>query len=98
MFCHVWYNIVMIDSQILPKVYTPEQVAEILQLSKNTVYNLIARGEIVAKKIGKVYRIPAKSISFVFTGLDEDLYEAEQEDLKNIGKVHKALSKIRSKL
>lgn len=88
----------MINSEVLPKVYTPEQVAEILQLSKNTVYNLIARGEIVAKKIGKVYRIPAKSISFVFTGLDKDLYEAEQEDLKNIGKVHKALAKIRSKL
>ena len=88
----------MINSQVLPKVYTPEQVAEILQLSKNTVYNLIARGEIVAKKIGKVYRIPARSISFALTGLDEDLYEAEREDLKNIGGVHKALSKIRSKL
>lgn len=88
----------MINNQVLPRVYTPEQVAEILQLSKNTIYNLIARGEIVAKKIGKVYRIPAKSISFAFTGLDEDLYEVEQEDLKNIGKVHKVLSKIRSKL
>ena len=89
---------VMINSQILPKVYTPEQVAEILQLSKNTVYGLIARGEIVAKKIGKVYRIPASSLSFAFTGLDEDLYQAEQEDLKSIAKVHKVLSKIRSKL
>lgn len=89
---------VMINSQVLPKVYTPEQVAEILQLSKNTIYGLIARGEIVAKKIGKVYRIPASSISFAFTGLDEDLYKAEQEDLKSIAKVHKVLSKIRSKL
>jgi len=88
----------MINSQVLPKVYTPEQVAEILQLSKNTVYGLISRGEIIAKKIGKVYRIPASSISFAFTGLDEDLYRAEQEDLKNIDKVHKVLSKIRSKL
>jgi len=58
------------------KVYTPEQVADILQLSKKTVYELIAKGEIVAKKIGKVYRIPASSISFVFTGLDIDLYKA----------------------
>ena len=88
----------MISSQNLPKVYTPEQVAQILQLSKNTIYDLISRGEIVAKKIGKVYRIPASSISFVFTGLDEDLYKAEQEDLKNINKVHKALKEIRSKL
>lgn len=88
----------MISSQNLPKVYTPEQVAEILQLSKNTIYDLISRGEIVAKKIGKVYRIPAASISFAFTGLDEDLYKAEQEDLKNINKVHKVLKEIRSKL
>lgn len=61
------------------KVYTPEQVAEILQLSKATVYNLIARGEIAAQKIGKVYRIPAMSISFA---LGAGLYEAEQKDIK----------------
>lgn len=88
----------MISSQNLPKVYTPKQVAQILQLSKNTIYDLISRGEIVAKKIGKVYRIPASSISFAFTGLDADLYKAEQEDLKNINKVHKVLKAIRSKL
>lgn len=87
----------MISRQNLPRVYTPEQVAQILQLSKNTVYDLIQRGEIVAKKIGKVYRIPASSISFVFTGLDEDLLKMEKEDLKNISKVQKELSKVRSK-
>lgn len=84
----------MIDT----KVYTPTQVAEILQLSKNTVYDLIDRGEIVAKRIGKVYRIPASSISFVFTGLDYDLYQAEQEDLKSLPKIRKELSKVRSAL
>jgi len=88
----------MIRNQFLPKAYTPEQVAIMLQLSKNTIYQLISRGELVAKKIGKVYRIPASSLSFIFTGLDEDLYKAEQEDLKNIAKIHKVLSKIRSKL
>ncbi|OGM24550.1 hypothetical protein A2627_03440 [Candidatus Woesebacteria bacterium RIFCSPHIGHO2_01_FULL_39_28] len=81
-----------------PKVYTPEQVAEILQLSKNTVYRLINRGEIIAKKIGKVYRIPQRSLSFIFTGLDEDIYLKEQEDLKNINKIHKALTEVRKKL
>lgn len=73
------------------KVYTPEQVADILQLSKNTIYELIARGEIIAKKIGKVYRIPASSISFVFTGLDYDLYMAEKEDLKQLSAVEEEL-------
>lgn len=80
------------------KVYTPEQVAGILQLSKNTVYNLIQRGEIIAKKIGKVYRVPASSISFVFTGLDYDLYLAEKEDLRNLPKIQSEIKKLRSKL
>lgn len=81
---------------ISTKVYTPEQVAQILQLSKNTVYELINRGEIVAKKLGKVYRIPESSISFVFTGLDADLFRAEEQDLKQISKIHQELKKVRS--
>lgn len=81
-----------------PKIFTPEQVAELLQLSKNTVYELISRGEIVAKKIGRVYRIPKRSLSFFFTGLDEDIYQAEQEDLKNIKKIHRALREVRKTL
>ena len=80
------------------KIYTPEQVAGILQLSKNTVYELINKGEIIAKKIGKVYRIPASSISFAFTGLDFDLYQAEQGDLKEVPKIQEQLSKARTKL
>ncbi len=78
------------------KVYTPEQVAEMLQLSKNTVYGLINRGEIVAKKIGKVYRIPARSISFMFTGLDWDLYEAQKEDEARLAETESAIATVRS--
>lgn len=88
----------MITNTPINKVYTPEQVAEILQLSKKTVYELIGKGEIIAKKIGKVYRIPASSISFVFTGLDNDLYNAEEEDNKNVKKIQKNLSDVRSGL
>lgn len=88
---------VMITNTNISKVYTPEQVAEILQLSKKTVYELIGKGEIVAKKIGKVYRIPASSISFVFTGLDIDLLKAEEQDRKNINKVQQVLSEVRAK-
>ena len=80
------------------RVYTPEQVAQILQLSKNTVYDLINRGEIVAKRIGKVYRIPASSIAVAFTGLDQDFYRAEQEDFKGIEKVQEALRIVRKSL
>ena len=88
----------MFNINKLPQVYTPEQVAEILQLSKNTIYDLIGRGEIIAKRVGKVYRIPASSISFVFTGLDQDLIQAEKEDLKNLAKIQSELAKVRSNL
>ncbi len=92
MFGHVWYKLVM----FYPVVYTPEQVADILQLSKNTVYDLIGRGEILAKRIGKVYRIPASSISFAFTGLDYDLYKAEKEDLKQLPRIQEEIAAVRS--
>lgn len=79
-------------------VYTPDQVARMLQLSKNTVYELINRGEIMAKKVGKVYRIPAVSLSFFFTGMDEDIYQAQSEDEKNIKNVQKIISEIRKEV
>lgn len=80
------------------KAYTPEQVAEMLQLNKATIYDLISRGEIIAKRIGKVYRIPASSISFVFTGLDADLLDAQGEDLKKLSEIETEISKARAKL
>lgn len=81
-----------------PTLYTPEEVAQILKLNKNTVYELIKSGEIVAKRIGRVYRVPARSLSFVFTGLDEDLYAAEKEDLRTISKIQKELKQARTSL
>lgn len=81
-----------------PRMYTPEQVAQILQLSKNTVYQLISKGEIVAKKLGKVYRIPQSSISFAFTGLDEDIQNIQKTDEKNLKKINKTLREIRRKV
>jgi excisionase family DNA binding protein len=86
----------MIVNPDSPKMYTPEQVADMLQLSKDSVYNCIKSGEIIAKKFGNVYRIPATSLSFVFTGLDYDLYQAEQEDLKELKKVQETISQVRS--
>ena len=83
---------------LYPKAYTPEQVAQMLQVTKNTVYQLISRGEIIAKKIGKVYRIPSKSLSFIFTGLDDDLYSAEQQDLQSLSLINKQLSGTRKEL
>ncbi len=79
------------------KAYTPEQVADMLQLSKNTVYELISRGEIVAKKLGKLYRIPPASLSFLFTGVDYDLYQADTEDRKNLSIIEQEITKTRAR-
>ena len=85
----------MIDTTLI--AYTPEQTSKILKLSKNTVYELIAKGEIIAKRIGKVYRIPAQSLSFVSTGLDNDLFEADQDDRKDLKLIEKEIASARSK-
>ncbi len=76
-------------------VYTPEEVGVLLNLSKNSVYDLINRGEIIAKRYGKVFRIPARSLSFIFTGLDEDLYLAQENDQKNLEKINKEIKALR---
>ena len=81
-----------------PRTYTPKQVAEILQLSKNTIYQLINRGEVIAKKIGKVYRIPQSSISFVFTGMDEDILRAQKKDEMSLEKANKTIREVRKKV
>jgi len=77
------------------RVYTPDQVAQILQLNKNTVYELIKRGEIIAKKIGRVFRIPMASMSFALTGLDSDLYQAEKQDLRFQPQIRQELKRAR---
>ena len=80
------------------KVYTPDQVAQLLQLSTNTVYELISRGEIVAKKIGKVYRVPRASLEFAFSGLDADILVMEEEDKKHLPQIAKALKEVRAEM
>ena len=77
------------------RLYAPDEVAQMLGVSKSTVYELINRGEIVAKKIGRVYRISPKSLSFLFSGLDADIWEAQQKDAKNLEKIEQVLKRVR---
>jgi len=85
----------MLNTNSTQIALTPEQVAIALQLSKNTVYQLISSGEIVAKKYGRTYRISPKSLSYLYTGLDQDLSLAEQKDLMNLTAVSKAIDETR---
>lgn len=44
------------------KAYTPDEVAQIFQISKHTVYELIKRGELQAFKIGNKMRIEEREL------------------------------------
>ncbi|MBD3280115.1 helix-turn-helix domain-containing protein [Candidatus Dojkabacteria bacterium] len=63
------------------RTYTPEQVAEVYQVSKNTIYKMINEGRIKAKRINeRVFRIPQTEVAWVEEGIDKDLIEMGQID------------------
>lgn len=47
----------------LKKVYTPEEVAEVLAISKTTVYRLVDKRELPAHKVGGTLRFPITEIN-----------------------------------
>ena len=47
------------------EVLTPEQAAEYLQVSRETVYRYIREGKLIASKLGRAYRIPKHSIDLL---------------------------------
>ena len=44
---------------------TPLEVAELLKITKNTVYELIKRGELPAYKVGRKLRIDKEDIDYI---------------------------------
>ncbi|RDU24254.1 substrate-binding domain-containing protein [Anaerosacchariphilus polymeriproducens] len=46
------------------KVLTPEEVAGILKIAKNTVYELIKRGELTAYKVGNKVRVDQSDLNY----------------------------------
>ncbi len=76
--------------------YTPEQFAKVLQVSVRTVYNWIKKGEVEAKRFGRVYRIPirfGKEANVV-----DEFKLLELEDKKNLGWIQKELKKVRKEM
>ena len=47
---------------MLRDVMTPEQVADYLQLDKETIYRLIRDRRLAATRIGRAYRIPRQDL------------------------------------
>jgi len=48
--------------QTVKEIMTPEQVADYLQLNKDTVYRYIREGKIAASRLGRSYRVLRTSI------------------------------------
>ncbi len=46
----------------MKEVMTPEQVAEYLQLNKDTVYRYIREGKLAASRLGRNYRITKANV------------------------------------
>ncbi len=65
-----------------PDVLTPEDVQEILQLSRSTVYELLMGGAIKSIRIRKKYRIPKLyMLQFLYPGTDFlDLERGKRKD------------------
>jgi excisionase family DNA binding protein len=45
-----------------PLAYTVDETAKALHVGRNTVYQLIAAGELPAMRIGKAIRVPARAL------------------------------------
>lgn len=46
----------------MEKIYTPEQIAEILQLDIKTIQKWLREGKIRAKKLGREWRVPDSAL------------------------------------
>lgn len=45
-----------------PKMYTLQEVADILRVSRQTIYNYIRSGRLICTKYGKEYRLTEKQL------------------------------------
>ena len=52
----------MNDAEVAPDVYTVDEVAQKLRIGRNTVYELVARGDIPHIRFGNTIRIPADEL------------------------------------
>ena len=60
---------------------TIKEVCDRLQISRNTAYSLLKKGDLEGVKVGRMWRIPDKSILNYIMPKKEEVYH-EQEDRK----------------
>ena len=58
------------------KVYTLEEVMEILKVSRRTIYNYIMADQLKAIKVGREWRVTEKALAaFLETGTEDGYYQ-----------------------
>lgn len=58
------------------KVYTLEEVIDILKVSRRTIYNYIKADQLKAIKVGREWRVTEKALAaFLETGTEEGYYQ-----------------------
>ena len=67
--------------EAVKEIMTPEQVADYLQLSKDTVYRYIREGKLTASRLGRNYRVPKENVDLFL--LVTSTSEAAREALFN---------------
>lgn len=69
----------------IKRVYTLDEVAEIMQVTKRTLYNYIKAGTLHAVKMGKYWRVSEESLQdFISTGTPVvDANKRPENQLKN---------------
>ena len=48
--------------EAVKEILTPEQVADYLQLNKDTIYRYIREGKLIASRLGRNYRIQKENV------------------------------------
>ena len=66
------------------ELYTPQEVADLLKIKKSTVYELIKRGDLKCRKIGKQFRIRRDELEEYINSADNDMQPEETANLNAV--------------
>lgn len=78
------------------RALTVAQVADRLQVDIRTVHGLIRRGEIKARKIGRVWRVPLVALDNYLRGRTETKYDDEPLSAEDLAAIRRGLKDIKA--
>ncbi len=80
--------------EAVKEIMTPEQVADYLQLNKETVYRYIREGKLIASRLGRSYRIPKANVDLFLlaTSTSQAAREALFDRLESVAERNRGIS------